>query len=73
MAFAMARLDTVARAATTAAHGGTVRSWPASRSAWPSTAPTTPRRWATELQLAVEQEPWPGGVDVRVQRGPAHR
>jgi class 3 adenylate cyclase len=23
--------------------------------------------WATQLQVAVEQEPWPGGVEVRVQ------
>ena len=25
--------------------------------------------WATELQVAVANEPWPGGVEVRLQVG----
>ncbi len=66
MALAMARLDTVVRAITDR-HGGTVVV-----SAGESVGVAFHRAdeaavWATELQVAVEQEPWPGGVEVRLQ------
>ncbi|WP_109471391.1 AfsR/SARP family transcriptional regulator [Ornithinimicrobium cavernae] len=66
MALAMARLDTVL-GAVTARHHGTVNI-----SAGESIGVVFHRAddaaaWALELQLAVDQEPWPGGVDLRLR------
>jgi predicted ATPase/DNA-binding SARP family transcriptional activator len=66
MALAMARLDTVVRAVTDR-QGGTLVV-----SAGESVGVAFHRAddaaaWATELQLAVDQEPWPGGVGLCLQ------
>ncbi len=66
MALAMARLDTVVRAISDR-HGGALVV-----SAGESFGVAFHRAddaavWATEVQVAVAQEPWPGGVEVRLQ------
>ena len=66
MALAMARLDTVARAIT-ARHGGTVAVAAGESIGVAFHRVDDAAGWATELQVAVAQEPWPGGVDVRLQ------
>ncbi len=66
MALAMARLDTVVRDATDR-HGGTVVV-PAGESIGVAFhRADDAAAWATDLHLAVEQEPWPGGVETGLQ------
>ena len=66
MALAMARLDAVVGDITGRQHGIVVRSAGESSTVAFHRADDA-AVWATELQVAVEQEPWPGGVDVRLQ------
>ena len=66
MALAMARLDTLARAVTDR-HGGTVVVSGGESLGVAFHRADDAAVWATELQVAVSQEPWPGGVDVRLQ------
>ncbi len=66
MALAMARLDTVVRAFTDR-HGGTVVVSAGESVGVAFHRADAAAEWATELAVAVEQEPWPGGVEVRLQ------
>jgi predicted ATPase/DNA-binding SARP family transcriptional activator len=66
MALAVARLDAVVRAVTVAHHGTVVTATGESVGAVFHRADAA-ARWATELQLAVDQETWPGGVAIRLQ------
>ena len=66
MALAMARLDTVVHTVT-GRHGGTivVSAGESIGAAFHRAADAA--AWAIELQVAVDQEPWPGGVALRLQ------
>jgi predicted ATPase/DNA-binding SARP family transcriptional activator len=66
MALAAARLDTVARAVTRTWHGSVVSASGESFVVAFHRAEDA-SAWATELQVAVQQEPWPAGIDVRLR------
>lgn len=68
MALAVARLETVAREIT-ARHGGTVIHATGETVVVGFHHPHAAAGWARELHLTTEQEPWPGGVDVRLRVG----
>jgi predicted ATPase/class 3 adenylate cyclase len=69
MALAMARFDTVVDEVTRRRDGTLVVSAGESVGVAFHRAEDA-AMWATQLQVAVEQEPWPGGVEVRVQLAP---
>jgi predicted ATPase/DNA-binding SARP family transcriptional activator len=66
MALAVARLDTLVRTVT-AAHDGTVVTATGESVGAAFHRAESAARWATELQLAVDGETWPGGVAIRLQ------
>jgi predicted ATPase/DNA-binding SARP family transcriptional activator len=68
MALALARLDTVIRD-TADRHGGTVVVASGDTVGVAFHRADDAAAWAGELQMAVAQEPWPGGVEVRLQVG----
>jgi class 3 adenylate cyclase len=67
-ALAMARLDTLIRAAADR-QGGTVATSAGESVGVAFRRAEDAAAWATELQVAVDHEPWPGGVEVRLQVG----
>jgi predicted ATPase/DNA-binding SARP family transcriptional activator/class 3 adenylate cyclase len=66
MAKAMARLDTLIREVS-ARHDGTVVVSAGESFGVAFHRAEDAAQWATELQVATDQEPWPGGTDVRLQ------
>jgi predicted ATPase/DNA-binding SARP family transcriptional activator len=66
MAVAVTRLDAVVRAVTATHHGTLVTATGEPVGAAFHRADAA-ARWATELQLAVDRETWPGGVAIRLQ------
>ena len=68
MALAVARLDTVVREVT-AKHDGTVITSPGETIGTAFHRAHDAVAWAAELQAAADGEPWPGGIDLRLQVG----
>jgi predicted ATPase/DNA-binding SARP family transcriptional activator len=66
MAVAMVRLDAVVREVT-ARHGGTVVVAAGESVGAAFHRAEDAASWASELQRAVDEEPWPGGVALRLQ------
>jgi predicted ATPase/DNA-binding SARP family transcriptional activator len=66
MAPAVARLDAMARAITRRCRGSVVTS-SGEQFVVAFHRADAAAAWATELQAAVQQEPWPGGIEVRLQ------
>jgi predicted ATPase/DNA-binding SARP family transcriptional activator len=66
MALAVARLDTIAQAVTIR-YGGTVVASSGESFVVVFHRADDAAAWATELQVASQQEPWPGGVDIQLQ------
>jgi predicted ATPase len=66
MALAVSRLDTVVQDVTRR-HDGTVFTAAGESVCAAFHRADDAAAWATQLQVAVEQEPWPGGVDLGLQ------
>ena len=68
MAPAMARLDTVVREVTDR-HGGTMVVSAGESVGVAFNRADDAAMWTVELQAAVDQEPWPGGIELRLRVG----
>ena len=68
MALAVERFDTVVREVA-ARHGGTISTMAGESLTTAFHSADDGAEWALELQLTAEQEPWPGGIDLRLQIG----